>query len=138
MAPAVRIERGLVPPIVLLVEDEVLVRMLLAEEMRTAGWTVVEAATADEAWAYLRAGGPAELLFTDLTMPGRLDGLGLMRLVRGAFPAIKIILTSGNFGPRSVSGFDGFIPKPYSFTAAVAAAAKLMGLTTDLERPEEL
>jgi CheY-like chemotaxis protein len=138
MSPAVRIEHRTVPPTVLLAEDEVLLRMLLAEEMRAAGWTVVEAGTADEAWAYLRAGGAAELLFTDLTMPGALDGLGLMRLVRGAYPAMKIILTSGNLGPRSPSGFDRFIPKPYSFTAAVAVAAKLLGLPPgDAARPEE-
>jgi CheY-like chemotaxis protein len=131
MAPAIRIERGIAPPTVLLAEDEVVVRMLLAEEMRATGWNVVEAATADEAWAYLRAGGAAELLFTDMTMPGSMDGLGLMRLVRGAYPAIKIILTSGNLGPRSVNGFDRFIPKPYSLTGAVAAAARLLGLEPD-------
>jgi CheY-like chemotaxis protein len=126
MSPAVEIGHETTSHIVLLVEDEVLVRMLLAEELRDAGWTVVEAATGDEAWSFLRSGGTAQLLFTDLTMPGNLDGLALTRLVRSTYPAMKIILTSGNMGPRSVTGFDGYLPKPYSLAGAVAAVGKLL------------
>jgi CheY-like chemotaxis protein len=126
--PAAKLDQTTMSPAVLLVEDEVVVRALLAEELRYAGMTVTEAANADEAWAFLQAGGTADLLFSDVKMPGSMDGVALMRLVRRAFPAIKIVMTSGNMGPFDVGEFDGFLPKPYTFTKAVLIAAHLLGV----------
>ena len=128
MLPAVRLEQITTAPSVLLVEDEVVVRALLAEELRGAGMQVTEAASADEAWAYLQAGGVADLLFSDVRMPGSMDGLALMRLVRRAFPAVKIVMTSGNIGTFDVGQFDGFLPKPFAFSKAVLIAAHLLGV----------
>jgi CheY-like chemotaxis protein len=128
MSPALLIDREYAPPTVLVVEDEVVVRALLAEEMRAAGMMVVEAASADEAWAFLQAGGTADLMFSDVTMPGSMDGIALMRLVRGVRPVMKIVMTSGNLGPRDMREFDGFMQKPYAFSAAVAVAARLLGV----------
>jgi CheY-like chemotaxis protein len=128
MSPALRIDHNHAPPTILVVEDEVLVRALLAEEMRAAGMVVVEAANADEAWAFLQAGGTADLMFSDVTMPGSMDGIALMRLVRGARPVMKIVMASGNLGPRNMKEFDGFMQKPYAFSEAVAVAARLLGV----------
>jgi CheY-like chemotaxis protein len=128
MSPALRSDHAQAPPAILLVEDEVVLRALLAEELRFAGMTVIEAANADEAWAFLETGGHAALLFSDVAMPGSMDGIGLMKRVRERFPAIKVIITSGNLGPRDMREFDSFVQKPYSFTKAVATAAALLGL----------
>jgi two-component system, response regulator PdtaR len=135
MVPQMSTTVAITQPTILLVEDEVVVRMMLGEAMRDAGWTVVETASADEAWTYLRAGGPAQLMFSDVTMPGSMNGLALKQLVRDSFPATKIILTSGNFGPGNLNDLDGFIQKPYLFSDALAMAAKLLGLTATPEAP---
>jgi len=131
MAPAVLFDHDHAPPTVLVVEDEVVVRALLAEEMRAAGMLVVEAASADEAWAFLQAGGTADLMVSDVTMPGSMDGIALMRLVRGVRPSMKIVMTSGNLGPRDMKEFDGFMQKPYAFSEAVEVAARLLGVTLE-------
>jgi CheY-like chemotaxis protein len=112
---------------VLLVEDEVVVRALLADELRAAALTVIEAANADEAWAYLQSGGRADLMLSDVRMPGSMDGIELRRRVRAEFPAIKIVITSGNVGPVIPGEVDAFLPKPYSFTKAVDIVLHLIG-----------
>jgi CheY-like chemotaxis protein len=113
-------------PSVLVVEDEVVVRALLADELRAAALTVVEAANADEAWAYLQSGGRADLMLSDVRMPGSMDGIELRRRVRAAFPEIKIVITSGNIGPAIPGEVDAFLPKPYSFTKAVDVVLQLI------------
>lgn len=128
MSPALRSEPGPVPASILLVEDDVVIRALLAEELRAAGISVIEAANADEAWAYLRAHeGAVDLLFSDVSMPGSMDGIDLMKRVRAAFPKIQILITSGNLGPLDLNAFDGFVQKPFSFSHAVAVAARMLG-----------
>jgi CheY-like chemotaxis protein len=112
---------------VLVVEDEVVVRALLADELRAADLTVVEAANADEAWAYLQSGGQADLMLSDVRMPGSMDGIELRRRVRAEFPGIKIVITSGNLGPVIPGEVDAFLPKPYSFAKAVDVVLHLIG-----------
>jgi len=99
---------------VLVVEDEVLVRLMVTEQLRNADFHVVEAANADEALAVLRYTTDVALILTDIQMPGSMDGLELAKTVRTAFPQIRIVLTSGN-APQitSVNHHDAFIPKPY-------------------------
>jgi CheY-like chemotaxis protein len=126
MSPAIKVDPPPVPAPVLLVEDEVVVRALLAEEMRAAGLSVVEASNADEAWAYLTAGGTAGLLFSDVSMPGSMDGIALMKRVRAAYPDMKIVITSGNLGPLDINQFDRFVQKPFSFSQAVKVAAEML------------
>lgn len=111
---------------VLVVEDEIVVRALLADELRAAALTVVEAANADEAWAYLQSGGHADLMLSDVRMPGSMDGIELRRRVRAEFPGIKIVITSGNIGPVIPGEVDAFLPKPYSFTKAVDVVLHLI------------
>src|SRR5271154_3635956 len=82
-------------PVVLVVEDEFLIRINAAEMIEEAGFEVVEASTADEAVAILEARLDIAVVFTDIQMPGTMDGLKLARAVRGRWPPIKIIATSG-------------------------------------------
>ena len=82
-------------PVVLIVEDELLLRMDAAEMIAAAGFEVVEAANADEAIEILEARRDITVVFTDIQMPGSMDGLKLARAVRGRWPPIKIVATSG-------------------------------------------
>ncbi len=117
-------------PHVLLVEDEVLIRAMLAEELRLSGVCVVEAANADEAWNYLQAGGAADLVFSDIQMPGSMDGFELAKRIRTQYPSLKIILTSGNPGPRDIAAANTFISKPYGIDYATKLALQAVGLNT--------
>jgi CheY-like chemotaxis protein len=80
---------------VLVVEDDEILRMCAANVIADAGFTPIEAANADEAIAILESRSDIALLFTDIQMPGSMDGLGLTRTVQERWPAIKIILVSG-------------------------------------------
>lgn len=103
---------------VLIVEDEVLIRSFVAEELREKGLQVIEAATAGEAWSFLESGEKISLIFSGVHMPGSMNGLDLARRVKSKYPHIRLIVTSGNFGGLDVFGLS-FLPKPYSFTIAV-------------------
>lgn len=103
---------------VLVVEDEVLIRSFVADELREGGFQVIEASSADEAWAFLESGEKIDLIFSDVHMPGSMNGLDLARRVQAKYPHVRLIVTSGNLGGVNVTGFP-FLPKPYSFTLAV-------------------
>jgi CheY-like chemotaxis protein len=107
---------GLEPkrPVVLVVEDEVLLRLMIADELRSNGLSVVEAANADEALTVLRSSASVDLLFTDVRMPGSIDGWALAALMRAAQPELKIIVASGQSpGRLSRNIADAFFDKPY-------------------------
>ena len=80
---------------VLVAEDEILVRTVIAAYLRDCGFDVVEAGNADEAVRVLEAGTRVDIVFSDVNMPGRLDGFGLAQWLRRKRPGLKIILTSG-------------------------------------------
>ncbi|MEA2793532.1 MAG: hypothetical protein QOI87_912 [Bradyrhizobium sp.] len=82
-------------PAVLVVEDEMLLRMRAMDMVEDAGFTGVEAINADDALAILESRSDIELLFTDIQMPGSMDGLKLAHAVHARWPSIKIILVSG-------------------------------------------
>ena len=98
---------------VLVVEDEVLVRLMIAEELRSAGFQVIEAADADEALAVLANITDVSVIFSDIRMPGSMDGLELAKKVRADFPKIRIVLASGNLAAVASVDHDGFFLKPY-------------------------
>src|SRR5579862_3190692 len=103
---------------VLIVEDEVLIRMLLADALRQADWDVIEAANAEEALAVLHTSREPDVLVTDVRMPGSVDGFELAAYVRRAKPRLKVIITSGHAGPDGPIGLaDAFVPKPYDLGA---------------------
>ena len=101
---------------VLIVEDEFLLRMDAADVIAAAGFEVVEAASADEAIEVLEARHDVTVVFTDVQMPGSMDGLKLARAVRGRWPPIKIVATSGHVHVRETDLPEGgrFLLKPYS------------------------
>src|SRR5881227_2598763 len=84
-----------IPAVVLVVEDELLLRMRAVDMVEDAGFTSVEAVDADEAVAILESRSDISLLFTDIQMPGSMDGLKLAHAVHDRWPSIKIILVSG-------------------------------------------
>ena len=102
------------PPVVLMVEDEPIVRELGVTILESAGYVVIEAATAVEALRALEAGAQVHLVFTDIQMPGEFDGLELAHRISDRWPAIHLLVASG-FGPgdRSLPAGGRFLPKPY-------------------------
>lgn len=106
--------------VVLIVEDEVLIRLLLADALRQADCEVIEAANAEEALAVLHASPDPDVLITDVRMPGSVDGFELAAFVRRTKPALKVIITSGHAGPNGAIGLaDAFLPKPYDLATIV-------------------
>ena len=103
-------------PVVLIVEDEFLLRMDAADMIDAAGFEVVEAANADQAIDILESRKDITVIFTDIQMPGSMDGLKLALAVRGRWPPIKIVATSGHLDVRETDLPEGgrFLPKPYS------------------------
>ncbi|SRR5216683_3819871 len=103
-------------PVVLVVEDNYLLRMDAADMIEAAGFEVIEAANADDAIAILEARNDIAVVFTDVQMPGSMDGLRLARAVRGRWPPIKIVTTSGQRIIEETDLPEGgrFLPKPYS------------------------
>ncbi|HEY0120313.1 MAG TPA: response regulator [Rhizobium sp.] len=101
---------------VLVVEDEPLMRMDIAGALEDGGFLVFEAAHADEAIAILEQHTEIRVLFTDIDMPGSMDGLKLAAAVRDRWPPIKIIVTSGHQSIRDENlPVDGrFFSKPYN------------------------
>jgi CheY-like chemotaxis protein len=103
-------------PVVLVVEDDFLLRMDAANIIKDAGFDVLEASNADEAIAILESRNDVAVVFTDIQMPGSMDGLKLARAVRGRWPPIKIVTTSGQCVVEASDLPEGgrFLPKPYS------------------------
>lgn len=106
-------------PTILVVEDEVLIRLMVCEVLRDAGLKVIEAKNADEALACLRTEIGVDLLFTDIRMPGTMDGAELATRALADFPALKIVLTSGHMLPNEVPVGLPLLPKPYRMADAV-------------------
>jgi CheY-like chemotaxis protein len=104
-----------IAPAVLVVEDEPLVRLCAVETVEAAGFTVIEAANADEAIRILENRRDICVVFTDIHMPGSMDGLKLAHAVRDRWPPIKIIVTSGRemVAERELPTGGRFFAKPY-------------------------
>ncbi len=103
-------------PVVLIVEDEFLLRMEAVDMIAAAGFEAIEAADADEAIKILESRQDITVIFTDIQMPGSMDGLKLARAVRGRWPPIKIVATSGHADVQETDLPEGgrFLAKPYS------------------------
>lgn len=105
-------------PAVLIVEDEPLVRLDAVRAIEDAGFEVVEAANADEAIRILENRSDIQVVFTDIQMPGSIDGLKLAHAVRNRWPPIKIIVTSGHHlvSENDLPEGGRFFAKPYDST----------------------
>lgn len=113
---------------VLVVEDEILVRMDTAEHLKDEGFEVAEAANADEAIAVLERNPDIHILFTDIDMPGSMDGLRLSAFVKDRWPPVRIVLTSGHKMVDVVDLPDGgvFYAKPYNHVEVVRTFRELV------------
>jgi CheY-like chemotaxis protein len=111
---------------ILVIEDEVLTRALIAEDLRLAGFSVIEADRADDALTYIKAGKQVDLVFSDIQTPGLLDGVQLAEALRDKYPDILVILTSGNAEPKHVGILWTFVPKPYDVTQTIALMSAIL------------
>ena len=101
--------------VILVVEDESLINLMVSEELQRAGHVVVSAYNAGQAIAILESRNDVHLVFTDIDMPGSMDGLRLSAAVRDRWPPIQIIVASGKHPEAAMPQGSRFLPKPYRF-----------------------
>lgn len=101
---------------ILIVEDESLIRMAISDHLEEQGFNVVEARDAEQALVLLEARSDIEIIFTDVDLPGSMDGIELAHAVRDRWPPIRIYVTSGLWRLKSDELPDEttFVPKPYN------------------------
>jgi CheY-like chemotaxis protein len=123
------LENSVVPAVVLVVEDEMLLRMRAVDMVEDVGYTSVEAVDADQAVAILESRSDIALLFTDIQMPGSMDGLGLARSVHERWPPIKIIMVSGQLKLASIDipADSRFFGKPLEAGEMIAEMRSMIG-----------
>lgn len=117
-------------PVILIVEDEFLLRIDSAAMLESAGFEVIQAGDADEAISILSARSDIHVVFTDIQIPGSMDGLKLARFVRHRWPPVKIVATSGHvhIEDDDLPAGSVFLPKPYHGPELVAALRELTGM----------
>lgn len=122
---------GLAGKRVLVVEDEELIRLILAETLEEHGFQVVKAGTGDEAARLLAGQGGFDLVITDVQMPGTLDGVAVGRLARRHRADIPVLYVTGR--PDSLAGAgplgprEALLRKPYGPSAILATVERLLG-----------
>jgi|SRR5450631_1588769 CheY-like chemotaxis protein len=123
------IDHSVVPAVVLVVEDEMLLRMRAVDMVEDAGYTPLEAVDAGEAVAILESRSDIALMFTDIQMPGSMDGLKLAHAVRERWPPIKIILVSGQLKPATtdIPANSRFYGKPLEAKEMIAQLQSMIG-----------
>jgi CheY-like chemotaxis protein len=122
--------RILKQPVVLLVEDEPLVRLTQVDILREAEFWVVEAQDADEAFEVLKARPDISAVLTDVNMPGSIDGFEFARLVRLGWPVVGVLVISGKTGPGpgDLPPNTTFLHKPVRAAALIAALQEVMAM----------
>jgi CheY-like chemotaxis protein len=123
------LDHSAVSAVVLIVEDEMLLRMRAVDMVEDAGFTPVEAVDADEAVAILEARSDVALMLTDIQMPGTMDGLKLAHTVHKRWPPIKIILVSGQLKLADIDiPLDSrFFGKPLDAAEMIAELRTMIG-----------
>lgn len=116
--------------VVLVVEDEFLIRMDAVDALGDAGFEMLEASSADEAIEILNARDDVNVVFTDVHMPGSLDGLALSHKIRDEWPRVGVVIASGlaRFSKASLPARTVFFEKPYEY-------ARIIGAVRQLARP---
>jgi CheY-like chemotaxis protein len=114
-------------PTVLVVEDETLIRLHIVDNLKDAGFNVLEASNADDAIEILANRDDIHLVFTDVNMPGSMDGLRLAAYVRDRWPPIKLIVTSGKVAVKQADLPQGarFLSKPYEPPQIIQAVTEM-------------
>jgi DNA-binding NtrC family response regulator len=123
------LDHTLLPRVILVVEDEMLLRMRAVDMVEDAGYVPVEAVDADEAFAILQSRSDIVLLFTDIQMPGSMTGLQLALAVHERWPRIKIILASGQLklSQSEMPENSRFFGKPLDSGDMVAEIREMLG-----------
>jgi CheY-like chemotaxis protein len=116
--------------VILVVENEAIIRMSAVQMVEDAGFSATEACNADEAIAILENRRDIRAVFTDINMSGSMDGLKLAHAIRGRWPPIHLVVTSGRTGQNETNlpANTRFIRKPYAATQVAAALRELFGL----------
>ena len=116
-------------PVILVVEDEVLVRMLAVAIAEDGGFEALSAASADEAIEILESCSNIRLVFTDVNMPGSMNGLGLAHAVRSRWPPVELLITSalGSITVKDLPDRGRFLPKPYDAATLSTAFQQMAG-----------
>lgn len=119
--------------VVLVVEDNFLVRMGAVEIVRFAGFEALEAGSADEAIAILEARPDIHLVFTDIEMPGTMDGIKLAHYIRGRWPPVKLMVASGKtiVDESALPEGSKFFRKPYSDNTIAAEMSRMLSNPSD-------
>ena len=115
-------------PVVLVVEDESLIRSTAMDMVEEAGFEAIAASNADEAIRILESRNDIRAVFTDVQMPGSMDGLRLARVVRNRWPPVALIVTSGRANVQETDLPTGgrFLRKPYEHAQIEAALRQLI------------
>jgi CheY-like chemotaxis protein len=113
--------------VILVVEDEILIRLLITDTLREAGYQVVEASTGDEAIRIVDSAQRIDLLVTDVRMPGSVDGVQLSEYWKLRYPARPVIVASGHLDPGAARAADEFLTKPYTDERLLALVEKHIG-----------
>lgn len=99
---------------ILIVDDEILARATISDDLRAEGHTVIEAANADEALEILRSQIRIDIVVMDMQMPGSMAGTELVRTIRRHWPNVRIVLMSGHAPDSEVRDLlDAYLPKPF-------------------------
>jgi DNA-binding NtrC family response regulator len=115
---------------VLIVEDELFIRLDVSDALREAGFEVIEAVTADDAASLIKTGELLDVVFTDIQLPGELDGLAFAQWLRATRPWLPVVITSGYVSIQSEARQIGnFVPKPYEIRGIVAFIADIVEAT---------
>ncbi len=115
-------------PVVLVVEDEPLILLDAADMIEAAGYSVVRASSADQAIDILKSRDDIRVVFTDIEMPGSMDGLRLAHVIREKWPPVELIVTSGKHRLSAVElpTRGAFVGKPYSAEQVTGALRAFM------------
>ena len=133
MVDTLNLDIEITPLVVLVAEDELLVRMLAVDALTEEGFVTIEAGTATEALALCKARPEAvDVLFTDIRMPGSMDGLELAHKVRERWPWIIILIASGNIflSREELPDRAKFFPKPYDMRRVIGTMRELAAAPT--------
>ena len=123
------LDHSCIPAVVLIVEDEMMLRMRAVDMVEDAGYTPLEALDAAEAVAILESRSDVALMCTDIQMPGQMDGVGLAHAVHERWPAIKIIVVSGqlNLPDLDLPPRSRFLGKPLDAGEVIAEMRDMIG-----------
>ena len=116
-------------PVILVVEDEAVVRMMAVIVAEESGFEAISAATADEAIKILESRSDIRLVFTDVNMPGSMNGLRLAHAIRGRWPPVELLVTSalGSITAKDLPHRGRFLAKPYDVATLSDAFQQMAG-----------